>query len=77
MKNYYDKLLHVAGTFTAMAFLTLFIPCGFAIGIVLVLQLGKTWWNFKDWTYCWLGDWLANIIGYALFAAFWALSRYL
>ena len=68
LKQHYDKLLHVLGTFTVMCFLCVWIPWNVAIAIVLFLQAGKAYWNFQaDNLYHPAGDMLANVIGYGLY----------
>ena len=67
MKKYYDKMLHILGTFSALVWLNkVFLPVG-ALIIVLLLCVGKTAWNYvSDNSYRPFGDWLANGIGIGL-----------
>lgn len=72
LQQHYDKILHITCTFTLLAFAHIWLPIGHAITVVVTLQVVKTMWNVSDdRTYRPWGDWLANAIGYALYAAYW------
>jgi len=76
LQKNYDKLLHILGTFTAMAFACLWLETGQAVVLVFTLQVVKTMWNVdRDKTYKPHGDWLANAGGYALYTLYWLLGR--
>jgi len=75
--KYYDKYLHILGTFTAMVFALLWLETGQAVVLICTLQAVKTMWNISlDKTYRPWGDWLANAGGYALYTAYWLLRRW-
>ncbi len=67
LKANYDKLLHFAGSFTALVWLSKIAPKPAAFVVVLILCLLKTIWNYRcSSRYNPIGDWLANMIGFGL-----------
>ena len=64
---HYDKILHVTVTFILVMFLDRIFPLYDSILIVVFLQTFKTWMNYRvSKDYCFVGDWIANGIGYSL-----------
>jgi hypothetical protein len=67
----YDKLLHVLGSFTALVWLDKILSPMVSIIIVISLCCIKTKWNYRKYKlYNPIGDWVANLIGFALFGLF-------
>lgn len=67
LKKYYDKLLHITGSFMALIWLARMVPVLFALLIVVSLCVLKTIWNYKsDSAYKPYRDWIANFIGIGL-----------
>lgn len=63
----YDKILHIACSFTTLVWLDKVMSKPVALGIVVSLCILKTVWNYyRDSTYKPLGDWIANLIGFGL-----------
>ncbi len=71
LKNNYDKLLHILGTFTVMCFLCAWFSWHTSAGIMMFMQAGKMLWNHQvEKTYRPAGDLLANAIGFGLYALY-------
>jgi len=64
-EQHYDKLLHIAVTFTVLSFLLKFASMWQAISIMFLLQCLKVVSNkHQSPDYTMPGDWLANVGGY-------------
>lgn len=71
LKAHYDKILHITVTFMLILYLERIISLPYALLLTFLLQGGKVIWNLtRTKNYRMVGDWVANIVGYALAAGY-------